>query len=181
MANYYYVMAQLPAIIPGERPVLTYKKFLSLVEDSVSKEDNRLLKELSLVPNLDGKKTGVAFLDRWAEYEHSLRSALAKARAEKLNWAISKEDMNRLDMDEALDIKKIAREASAIDDPLEAEQFLNKARVSAILKLQGFSNFNRDALFAYAIALLVQTRELNFDTEAGRNEYKAIYDKILEK
>ena len=35
MTSYYYAMAQLPAIIPGTKPVLTYEKFLSLMENSV--------------------------------------------------------------------------------------------------------------------------------------------------
>lgn len=182
MASYYYAMAQLPAIIPGTEPVLTYKKFLSLMENSVPKGDFKLLKDLSegTLP-MDGKKTGVAFLDRWAKYDHALRSSLAKARAEKLQWSLSRDELQRFGVDEALDVKKIAREACAIDDPLQAEKFLTKVRVAAALEIRGLSAFNRDALFAYAVALLMQNREENFDTESGRVEYKAIYDKILEK
>ena len=181
MTSYYYAMAQLPAIIPGTKPVLTYEKFLSLMENSVGKRDFQLLKNLSLVLPAGNKKTGVAFLDRWAEYERALRSELAKARAEKLNWTLTKDELARFGGNEALDVKKIAREACGIDDPLQAEKFLTKARVAAVMKIRGLSAFNRDALFAYAVALLMQTREENVDTERGRSEYKAIYDKILEK
>lgn len=177
---YYYALAQLPAIMPGTKPVLTYEKFLDLMEGSVEKKDFQILKTLSLVPPADGKKTGVKFLDRWAEYERNLRCSLAKVRAEKLKWKLSHEELERYNVDEALDVQKVAREACAIEDPLQAERFLTKARVSAILQLCGLSGFNRDALFGYALALLFQTREHNFDIESGRAEYKAIYDKILE-
>lgn len=181
MTNYYYAMAQLPAIVNGTMPALSYRKFLSLMEGVVGKRDYKLLQNLSLTPCIDNKKTGVAFLDRWGEYERSLRLALAKVRAEKLNWSLTREQQERFNGDEALDSKKIAREAIAIDDPMQAESFLTKARVGAAQALRGGNGFNRDALFSYAISLLLLERQYGFNVETGQTEYKAIYDKILEK
>lgn len=181
MASYYYIMAQLPALQFGIKSPISYTKFLDLMESCASKKDFELLRNLNLLPPFDLKKTGIRFLDKWADYERALRISLAKVRAEKLNWSFSKDDENRFDIQEALDVKKVAREACAIDDPLKAEDFLTRVRISAVEQLKGFSNFNRDALFAYAITLLLKTRAENFDVETGRSEYKSIYEKILEK
>ena len=180
MISYYYVMAQLPALQEELDAPLSYDTFLSLMQNCVSKKDYALLKDLSLLPALECKKTGVAFLDRWAEYERSLRASLAKTRAENLNWSLSPEDERRFNIEEALDVKTVAREAVAISDPLQAERFLNKARISAVKQIVGLASFNRDALFAYAITLLLKMRSERFNVEAGQAEYKAIYEKILE-
>lgn len=181
MTTYYYVIAQLPALHPGVKPPLTYEKFLSLMEGNVSKKVYAELKDLKLEPPVDGRKTGCSFLDKWFDYERSLRFALAKVRAEKLKWTLSREEMERFQISESLDVKRVAREAMAIDDPLKAETFLTKARVSAIQQMSQNAGFNKDGLFAYAVSLLLQTRDQHFSVEEGRTEYKAIYDKILEK
>lgn len=180
MTPYYYIMAQLPALQAGVKAPLSYEKFLDIMESCASKSDYALLQTISLVPPLGKEKTGVRFLDRWADYERSLRASLAKVRAEKLPWSLSREDKARFDIEEALDVKQIAREACAIEDPLKAELFLNTARISAVEQIRGTASFNRDALFAYAVTLLLKERAENFNVEAGRSEYKAIYEKILE-
>lgn len=181
MTTYYYVMAQLPALQPGVQPPLTYDQFLKQMEGCVSKKVYAELKSLKLEPPVDGRDTGCKFLNKWFDYERSLRFALAKVRAEKLQWSLSREEMDRFQISESLDVKRVAREAMAIDDPLKAEQFLTRARVSAIQAMSPNTGFNRDALFAYAVSLLLQTRSQQFSVEEGRSEYKAIYDKILEK
>ncbi|PIE98406.1 MAG: hypothetical protein CR988_03720 [Treponema sp.] len=180
MFSYYYVMSQLPSISSRLAPPLSYERFLDIVEIGTPAKDFEMLKTISLEPPKKPVSTGSVFLDKWYGYERALRFSLAKIRAENLNWTGAENHLNREDIMEAMDVVQVARGACAIDDPRKAEEFLDKARFSAAEQLKGLENFNKESLFAYAVMLLLRERAMKFDTEAGRQEYNAIYDKILE-
>lgn len=113
----------------------------------------------------------------WLEWERSLRLALAKIRGQKLKRDISQLAEPPAD---ALDAIAVAKAAVAIDSPLEAELFLDRARWDAVEQLQTRNYFDRDTVYGYMFKLLLLERKALFRVEEGFAEYKAIYASVME-
>jgi hypothetical protein len=67
-----------------------------------------------------------------------------------------------------------------MEDPLQAENFLDEKRWKALEGFLGMQYFGADAVFAYYIKLLLLARRASFDMEKGFAEYQALYAGILE-
>ena len=182
MANYYYLMAQLPTITFGSKPPFKYEEFEELVFRYVNKKDMELLKALSLEPNRDDKKTSSSFLNKWYEFERAIRLALRELRAGKLRWEnveISYEEHEKVVS--CYYAQNIATQAFNIEDPLQAELFLDKKRFEFLHSIKAENYFSSDSLFSYAVMLLLVIREESFSKEVGVQEYKRLYSEILAK
>ena len=172
MGSYYYLGAQLPYLVYGQDPPM-------------SSSDAELLDFCTLDPDPPkdtsgateegtASKTRSDFINRWKEWERSLRLNLAKSRAMKLKWD-SAGDAPETPADAAT----AAKNAMTFDSPLEAELFLDKARLDAIDNFQGISVFSESAIYAYLLKLLLMERRMLFDAEEGFKEYKGLYAEIL--
>ncbi|MGP1438886.1 MAG: DUF2764 family protein [Treponema sp.] len=182
MAKYYYLMAQLPTISFGSKPPFKYEEFEELAFRYINKKDKEILKTLSLEPNRDDKKTSSSFLNKWYDFERAVRLALRELRASKLKWEnvdISYEEHNKVIS--SYYAQNIASQAFAMDDPLQAELFLDRKRFEFLNNIKTEDAFSSDALFSYAIMLLLIIREESFSKEIGIEEYKKLYSEILEK
>ena len=182
MANYYYLMAQLPSISFGSKPPFKYEEFEELAFRYVNKKDRELLKALSLEPTRDGKKTSSSLLNKWYEFERAVRLALRELRAGKLKWEnvdVSYEEHAKVVS--SYYAQSVASQAFAMDDPLQAELFLDKKRFEFLHNIKSENAFSSDALFSYAVMLLLIIREEGFSKEVGVEEYKKLYSEILEK
>jgi hypothetical protein len=82
--------------------------------------------------------------------------------------------------EDPVDAAAAAKAAMALDNPLEAELFLDKARWDAIETLRGLQYFNRNTIYAYLLKLLLLERRSAFKTEEGFTEYKGLYASIME-
>lgn len=182
MANYYYLMAQLPSISFGSKPPFKYEEFEQLAFRYVNKKDGELLKSLSLEPIRNGKKTSSSLLNKWNEFECAVRLALRELRANKLKWEnvdISYEEHSKVIS--SYYAQSIASQAFSMEDPLQAELFLDKKRFEFLDSIKSSDSFSSDALFSYAIMLLLIIREESFSREIGIEEYKKLYSEILGK
>ena len=182
MANYYYLMAQLPSISFGSKAPFKYEEFEELAFRYINKKDRELLKGLSLEPSRDGKKTSSLLLNKWYEFERAVRLALRELRAVKLKWEnvdISYEEHAKVVS--SYYAQNIASQAFSMEDPLQAELFLDKKRFEFLNGIKSENAFSSDALFSYAIMLLLILREESFSKESGVEEYKKLYSEILEK
>ena len=182
MANYYYLMAQLPSISFGSKAPFKYEEFEELAFRYINKKDRELLKGLSLEPSRDGKKTSSSLLNKWYEFERAVRLALRELRAVKLKWEnvdISYEEHAKVVS--SYYAQNIASQAFSMEDPLQAELFLDKKRFEFLNSIKSENAFSSDALFSYAIMLLLILREESFSKEIGVEEYKKLYSEILEK
>ncbi len=180
MSQYYYLMAQLPTIDVGSEPPFKYEEFKSLACRYISKKDADVLSSLSLEPLRGERKTSSSFLNKWYEFERTLRLALRELRVAKLKWDdvdISYEDHSKVLS--SYNEKHIASEAFSMEDPLQAELFLDKKRFEFLNNIKSGDAFSSDSLFAYAIMLLLIIREKNFSKEKGVEEYKNLYSSIL--
>ena len=186
MAGYYYLMAQLPTLSDSAAPGISYKDFLSLAERFLSAGDIKTLNELSLIPPKEGaKKTGSAVIDSWYQYERALRFSLARARAAKLkrDSLAGNAGLDSSFVSEAIaasfGASAAAKAAVEIDSPMEAELSLDKARFAFARDLGTGHFYDSEAVFAYALMLLIKERSACFSAEAGKAEYMRIYNSIL--
>lgn len=185
MAGYYYLMAQLPSLTAGTAPGLSYKDFLLLAERFLSVADMEILRSISLVPPKEAEKTGSSVVDGWYGKERALRLALARIRAGKLKRGDSSAyaGMESSAVSELLsaypEISLTAKNVAAVDDPLEAERYLDKIRISFAQDLGNGHFFDSEAVFAYAFTLLLREREESFSVDSGRSAYREIYNSIL--
>jgi hypothetical protein len=117
------------------------------------------------------------FINKWRNWERSLRLNLARYRAQRLK----REGGAAADPpDYPADAAAAAKAAAAMDSPLEAEIFLDKARWDAIELFQGIDYFSRNTIFAYLLKLRLLERRALFKAEEGFSEYKGLYTSIIE-
>ena len=181
MAQYYYLMAQLPSITFSSTPPFTFEEFKELSFRYINKKDKAILSELSLEPRRDKAKAKRVFLQKWYDFEIALRLALRELRATKLKWDdvnISYEEKAKVNL--SYYAKTLASQAFSMEDPLQAELFLDKKRFEYLGQIKSGDSFSSDALFSYALMLLILIREDAFSKEIGREEYKRLYSKILD-
>ena len=189
--GYYYLVAQLPYLLYGQQPPMSSEAFKELCSRWLSKADAAILDQVSLdpLPRLlteeegdvsyaeKAPSSGCRFIDKWREWERTLRLDLAKRRSVKLGWEQSAAEISLLD-----DIVTAAQKAlETAESPLEAETILDKARWHAIEELQGMDYFSRNTIFAYMLKLLILERHTSFQVETGFSEYKSLYASIMEK
>ena len=196
MGAYYYLVSQLPSLVYGQKPPMLPETFKDLAKSLLKAEDAALLDMVSLDPapsEYSGTQgapasssisyadqapsSGSDFIDAWREWERALRLNLARQRAVKVKRegaALAEPPVIPADAATA------AHGAiTAVDSPLEADIFLDKARWSAIEALQGTDYFDRNTVFAYLLKLLILQRRDSMHTETGFSEYKSLYASIM--
>jgi hypothetical protein len=188
VASYYFLTAQLPYLSYGQTAPMTLSRFRELCRENLTREDLALLERCTLDPDpvnpdMPPEERGAAcaetpseFINKWRKWERALRLNLAKGRAQQL-----KRDAGAVDAPDMFqDAQAVAKAALAMDSPLEAELYLDKARWDAIEEFQGTAYFHRDNIFAYLLKLLLLERRSSFKTEEGFMEYKSLYASIME-
>jgi hypothetical protein len=184
VSQYYYLAAQLPHLSYGQNVPMSSQAFKTLAAEHLSSGDLAELEHCTLEVSFPSKDDDpdarqsegrTEFVTKWKEWERTLRQNLAKVRAKKLKREGVPADVH----DYPFDAAAAARTASAIESPLEAEIFLDKARWDTIEGLQGFDIFSENAIYAYMLKLLLMERRMAFNTEEGFTEYKGLYAAIL--
>ncbi len=173
----YYLVSQLPSLdgISENTPLpITEERFLELCGRSLGKKLQREMEKLTLLPPLEPQSSPSSLIEAWNEGERDLRLALAKARANKINKSF---DMQNKSL--SVEVLKAANAAVEIESPLDAENFLLNYRLRFLEALRPMDNFSEDYLFYYALKLKLLIRMRRFEKEAGKAEYKKIYDSIL--
>ena len=173
----YYLISQLPSLdgISENMPLpITEERFTELCSRHLGKKARNEMKNLTLLPPKDFEHSGSALLKAWNESERNLRLALGKARAEKMKKTFDAENLIL-----PAEYIKIANTAIEIDNPMEAEKFLNRYRLELLESLRPMDNFSEDFVFYYGLKLKLLLRIRQFDTDAGEAAYRNIYNSIL--
>ena len=173
----YYLISQLPSLdaVGDNAPLpITQEWFDDLCVRHLSEKALAVLRELTLLPPRDCENDGSGFVEAWNTAERGLRLALGKVRAEKMgkvfdtqNIALTAEQL------------KTAAEATQLEDPLEAEKYLTRCRLTILDTLRPMDPFALDYVFYYGLKLKLLQRIRNFDTAAGVAAYRNIYDSIV--
>lgn len=173
----YYLMAQLPSLdaVGDNMPIpITEERFLELCQRFLSKKAKNEVENLSLTPSVHPLPSSSRLINAWNEGERKLRLVLAKIRADKMNKSY---DVDISDIPTAT--VNVAGEAVEIDNPLEAENFLNRYRLEFLESLRPADGFSTEAVFYYGLKLKLILRIRQFSVDAGRSAYKNIYTSII--
>ena len=132
MGNYYYFVAQLPAIVfardSAVKPPISTEYFADLCHRFLSGNELECAEKLSLEAPKESSSTGSAFLDKWYAWDRDLRLALVQFRAAKMK----KEIASNAGASVTQDIQQIARTACSYDSPLEADMYLYAERLKKL-------------------------------------------------
>ena len=173
----YYLISQLPSLdgISENSPLpITEERFEELCERFSNKRIQDELKKLTLFPPRNYESSGSALIDAWNESERNLRFALGKARAEKMKRSFDIE--NRI---LPVEYVKAANVAIEIEDPMAAEEYLNRYRLTILETLRPLDSFSENYIFYYGLKLKLLMRIRQFDKEVGEKAYRNIYNSIL--
>ena len=189
MSSYYYLVAQLPYLIYGQNLPMSPEAFKTMAREAMGSADAAVLDHCTLdpVPLAEGQE-GSAYarpaphtlsplVNKWKEWERTLRLHLAQGRAQKLKQ--EPKDMIQIPAYPP-DVAAIAKTALFMESPLDAELFLDKARWDAIESFQDINIFSENSVYAYLLKLLLMERRAVFNAEEGLSEYKGLYAAILE-
>lgn len=175
MGQYYFTAASLPLLSLETKPGITVDSFLSTCELHMSSSDFKVLYNSSIkVPEDEEILTGVAKIC-W-EWEKSLRNELSKLRASGMN--IQSDQYLRAG-EVVFDTNRIAAEAVKVESPIEAENYLNIARLAFLDSLSVGHYFDLTFLVIYYLKLQIFDRVSHFDSEEGFKKYQEIYKNIL--
>lgn len=172
----YYLISQLPSLdgLSENLPLpITEERFSELCQDALSEKELSQFDKISLSPSLESEKSSSALIEAWNNAERNLRLSLAKVRAEKLGKSY------QLKENVPSEFSKIALEATDLENPMEAENFLLGYRLRLIESMRPLDNFSIDYVYYYSIKLKLISRVRQFDQKIGQSAYKNIYDSIL--
>lgn len=173
----YYLISQLPSLdgISESTPLpISEERFTELCNRFLGKRLREAVKKLTLSPPKSFEGTGFAFIDSFNESERNLRFALGKARAEKMKKPF--DTGNRILPTEYL---KVANTATEMENPLEAEKYLNRFRLELLEALRPMDSFSGDYIFYYGLKLKLLLRIRQFDKKSGEEAYRNIYNSVL--
>ncbi len=173
----YYLISQLPSldgVSDNTSLPITEERFTELCDRFLGKRAKEIIKKLTLSPTKAFVASGSALVDAWNESERNLRFALGKVRAEKMKKSFDTE--NRIFPVEYI---KAANAASEMDNPMEAEEYLNRYRLEILEALRPMDSFSEDYVFYYGLKLKLILRIRQFDTTSGETAYRNIYNSIL--
>lgn len=173
----YYLIAQLPSLdgIGENTPIpITEDRFAELCNRILGNRAQEAVNNLTLSPPKNSAGSGSALIDAWNESERTLRFALGKVRADKMKKTF--DTGNRTIPAEYI---KAASTAVEIENPMEAEKYLNRYRLELLETLRPMDGFSEDYIFYYGLKLKLLLRIRQFDTKSGEEAYKNIYDSIL--
>jgi hypothetical protein len=179
VGSYYYLVSTLPTLSYGQQPPMESGAFKTFAAQSMGGAEGQALDLCVLDPGPDAgadMQIPFPFVKGWREWERTLLLNLAKGRAAR----VANADKAGYDApDYPADAAQAAKNALAMDDPLEAEIALDKARWAAIENLQGIETFSENTIYAYLLKLRLCERRRLFDAETGFKEYTSLYDSIL--
>ncbi len=173
----YYLVSQLPSLdgINENTPLpITTERFTELCRRFLGKKAQSEFEKLTLVPTRNPEKSSSALVERWNEGERSLRIALAKLRADKMNKHFDADNQSFSPV-----LLQAVRTAVEIESPMEAEKFLNKYRLEFLETLRPSDSFSEEYVFYYGLKLKLVERIRKFDSESGESAYRNIYNSIM--
>jgi hypothetical protein len=176
MAEYYFI-SQLPcldALSENALPPISEERFLELCHRFLGKKALFEIENLTLLPSKNSKKSTSSLINAWNDGERNLRLALAAARMEKMKKNFEKENGSS-----SIQLAKVINTAMEINNPLEAEKFLNNYRLEFLETLRPMDNFSENFIYYYALKLKLLLHIRRFDAVVGEETYKNFYNSIL--
>lgn len=180
MSKYYFFVSSLPSLqFSGPLP-LSSAEFLERAKNFLSPEDFSVVS----LARLDGSfQEGAEEISLKSEVLHAyftwdkaLRNELVRQRAAKLG---RNPDAYLRPSDAMYEAEQTARQALALESPLESELFIERARWDYLEMALGLRNFDHETLVVYHLKLLSLERRMRLNPEKGTEAYSNVYNAIL--
>lgn len=176
MQGYYYTICSLPHLaFTTSPPPLSSITFLPLCEIELGPEDMSVISSITLLPPAAMPNTLPLVIKRWYSWERQLRQELARQRAARLGRKdfISQTATGPF-------IKKIARQAMALESPWEADKMIDLARWQILNELAAEDNFGLPHLAVYFLKLQLIERRALFNRQAGQRLRRKIINVTIQ-
>ncbi len=173
----YYLISQLPSLdgISENSPLpITQERFTELCQRFLGKKAQKELAGLTLSPPKNYEKSSSSIIEKWNDGERNLRLALAKLRADKMNKFFESENKSF-----SAGLLQAVRTAVEIENPMQAEEFLNRYRLEFLETLRPMDSFSEEFVFYYGLKLKLLSRIRQFDSQSGESAYRNIYNSII--
>lgn len=156
-AYYTYLISSLPSLVFGGEPPFSFAEFLALCRPLITEKDFDILREPS--------ETSRPTLEKWREFDTTLRNELVKVRASRKKIDPAK----YLQRDGFVDpyISHAAINAYRNPSLLEGETMLDQARWRRLDELCAGHYFDLDFLIIYAHKLRILERWQRIKTADG--------------
>lgn len=156
--NCYYLMSSLPSLTFEKVPPMSSKALLDRCRGQLSPAE---MKQVELAG--EGGGTHI-ILQRWREWDAGLRNTLAGLRAQKLGWQGREHVRNLPTANTSFTWLSAAIEAQ---NPMEAEQILDRARWRFLNDLEAGDRFSLVGVLIYRLKLQLLERWVRFDQAKG--------------
>jgi len=153
---YTYFISSLPMLHFGKKPPFSYEDFIARCKGLILEKDIAFIKALPGLEIEKIKNIPNQTVRKWLVFDTALRNELVRQRAARLH----KDPKQYLRMAGYTELSTTHIALSAYRDPaiLEAEKILDTARWAALEELAIGHYFDSDALFIYALKLLIVER-----------------------
>ncbi len=152
---------------------MSEEEFFDSCESILTEKDYKTVKNSRIIP-LEEKPANQV-LEKWNNWERSLRNELVKMRAGKKGQDSEKYvSAGGLETGTA----EVAREAFQASMPLDAESILNKARWDYLEMLEAGHYFDLGKIIIYFLKLQILQRKLQINKEKGKAAFAEIYSSI---
>lgn len=157
MAELYpYLIASLPTLHFGMKPPFSFEEFLELCHRFIPEKDHHILRTLPQPEDYSEKGRRPQFIERWIEFDTTLRNEMVKMRAGRLHTESA--SYLRPDTYTGPSLAPVVAAASMSPSLLEGERVLDETRWRVLDELARFHYFDLDALTSYAYKLLILHR-----------------------
>jgi len=155
VSRYWYFSATLPGLLFGAPSPFSDKEFLSWCKRLMSGRDydevSRAVESFMAKEPFSAQRS--KFLRNFIAWERTLRNELSRGRT--------------------------AAACYAVEDPYQAELFLERERWNAIERMSSLSSFDVDFLIAYRLKLAINERLERLNAKSGSAGYQHLYSDIL--
>lgn len=176
MAQYYYTVASLPLLFLDTEQFPKIEGFLASVQEAAPKGDFAIISSATLYPS---KNPLHPIIEKWWQFESSLRNELVKLRASRLSVDGAPYLVNTVPPYNLIDLINLAREAFLEESPLVGEGILDRGRWAYLDELEFGHYFDLEKLIVYYLKLQILERKALFCRERGLESMQKTYDGIL--
>lgn len=171
MDKFYYIVAQLPALVFDEEPPISIEELLGEAEKWMLKHEYRALSRVDLetlawTEEKNHRLDRTTVMRRFRTFEQQLRSGLAEWRKQRIDGEHTK-------------LKGQIADFMTDGDPLEIEKKLLTYRWQYLDELEKGHDFDLDFLILYFLRLQILKRLAGFHQEEGMKVFLSVLDKDL--
>ncbi|MBM4151898.1 MAG: DUF2764 family protein [Kiritimatiellaceae bacterium] len=173
MKQYWYLIATLPGLHLGEKPLISSAAFLSLCADQLTPDE---LSGVTAILPLREPPAGIAS-NLWNN-EIQLRNAIVRVRAK--NSSLDATPFLQTHSGYHVSMEKMVTDAFTRPNPMEQQMELDRVRWSMADELAGTDSFGVVSILAYAVKLRIAEYWATLDDEKGRQHVEELITASLE-